>query len=57
MKSRVKSSTLVFISAILIGIQFGVKFPTFIILFILVFLTILIISNYVNLLFFLFGNF
>ena len=56
-KSRIMSSTLVFISAILIGIQFGVKFPTFIILFILAFLTISIISNYVNLLFFLFGNF
>jgi len=54
---RVKSSSLVFISAILLGIQFGVKFPTFIIIFILVFLTILNISNYVNLLFFLFGNF
>jgi hypothetical protein len=56
-KCRIKSSTLVFISAILIGIQFGVKSPTFIMLFILVFLTIFIISNHVNLLFFLFGNY
>jgi hypothetical protein len=56
-RNQFKSNTLVFISAILTGIQFGVKFPTFIILFLLVFLTILFCFRLANLLFFLFGNF
>ena len=56
-KCRIKSSTLVFISAILIGIQFGVKSPTFIMLFILVFFALIISANYIQLLVFLLGTY
>ena len=55
--SRVKNSTLVFICAILVGIQFGVKFPTFIIIFILVFFALIISANYIQLLVFLLGTY
>ena len=43
--SQLKSYTLVLISAFLTGIQFGVKFPTFIILFILLILTIFFVLD------------
>ena len=56
-KSQFKGYTLVFVSAFLIGIQFGVKFPTFIILFILVNFTILFYFKLTNFIVFLFGNF
>ena len=55
--SRVKNSTLVFICAILVGIQFGVKFPTFIIIFILVFFALIISSNYIHILVFCLGTY
>jgi hypothetical protein len=56
-KSQFKGYTLVFVSAFLIGIQFGVKFPTFIILFILVIFKILFYFKLTNFIVFLFGNF
>lgn len=51
------SSTLILFCAILTGIQFGVKFPVFLILFSLIFLIILISSNYANILVFSLGTF
>ena len=56
-RNHLKSYSLVFISALLTGIQFGVKFPTFIILFILVTLTILFCFRLTNLIVFFLGNF
>ena len=56
-RNQIKSYSLVFISALLTGIQFGVKFPTFIILFILIILTILFCFRLTNLIVFLLGTF
>lgn len=56
-KSRLNGSTLVFICAILVGVQSGIKFPTFIILVILVFFALIINSKHIDLIFFLFGSF
>ena len=56
-KNNMKNIILVFICGIFIGIQFGVKFPTFIVFFVLGLLTILSNLNYTNLLLFLIGNY